>query len=336
MTEAILVVGPSWVGDMVMAQALFMRLREKNPGAQIDVLAPGWSLPLIARMGEVREGIEMPVGHGEFSLAARRRIGRALRDKHYAQAIVLPGSWKSALIPWFARIPRRTGYLGEMRYGLLNDIRPLDEELLKTTVQRFVALAGDASAVAPTIPEPRLRVDAANGAALAARLRLGEGAAVGLMPGAEYGPAKQWPAEYYGALAKKLAEAGVQCWIFGSTRERELGDQIRSAAGGAGVNLCGQTQLADVVDLLARCKAAVSNDSGLMHVAAATGVPVVAIYGSSTPDFTPPLTGRKYIHYLRLSCSPCFERTCPLTHYICLRQISPDTVRESLRSLAGL
>lgn len=337
MNSSILVVGPSWVGDMVMAQSLFMRLREKNPDVAIDVLAPGWSLPLIARMPEVRAGIEMPLGHGKLEFGVRRALGQSLRGKKYDQAIVLPGSWKSALVPFFGDIPRRTGFRGEMRYGLLNDIRPLDKNVLKTTVRRFVALAEDRSlACAPLIPVPNLRVDAANGAALAQKLGLDARPAVGLMPGAEYGPAKQWPAEYFGALAKSLAVTGVQSWIFGSQKESELGERIRNESGGAAISLCGKTQLADVVDLAARCKAVVTNDSGLMHVAAAAGVPVCAIYGSSTPDFTPPLTDKKYIHYLRLSCSPCFERTCPLIHYNCLRNIVPETVRESLKGLAAL
>lgn len=345
MAGAVLVVGPSWVGDMVMAQSLFMRLRERDPGVAIDVLAPGWSLPLIARMPEVRAGLEMPLGHGAFGFGQRRRIGRSLRAQRYGQAIVLPGSWKSALVPFFAGIPQRTGFRGEMRYGLLNDIRALDEAVLKTTVQRFVALAeekGDAhlfhrrKGVRPPFPFPRLRADPARGATLARTLGLDDRAAVGLMPGAEYGPAKQWPAEYYGELAKQLAAAGVQPWVFGSAKESELGERIRAGSGGAAVNLCGKTALADVVDLAARCKAVVSNDSGLMHVAAAAGVPVVALYGSSTPDFTPPLTECKHIHYLRLSCSPCFERTCPLFHYNCLRQIAPAAVRDSLKALAGV
>jgi heptosyltransferase II len=334
---AILVVGPSWVGDMVMAQALFARLRERHGGCAIDVLAPGWSLPLIARMPQVRAGIEMPLGHGAFGFGVRRRLGRSLRARSYAQAIVLPGSWKSALVPFFAGIPRRTGFVGEMRYGLLNDIRPLDGEVLRTTAQRFVALAADGPvAQAPQVPPPQLAVDEAAGRRLAASLGLGEGPAVGLMPGAEYGPAKQWPAEHYGALARSLAEDGVQCWVFGSQKEHALGERIRELGGARTLNLCGRTQLADVVDLVARCRAVVTNDSGLMHVAAAAGAPVVALYGSSTPDFTPPLTGRRRIHYLRLDCSPCFERTCPLGHYHCLRHMLPGPVRESVRSLAGV
>jgi heptosyltransferase-2 len=334
--DQILVVGPSWVGDMVMAQSLFMRLKQLRPRCQIDVLAPGWSLPIIARMPEVRAGIEMPLGHGKFALGLRRRLGHGLRERDYTQAITLPGSWKSALVPWFANIPRRTAYRGEMRIGLLNDIRALDKKLLKTTPQRFVALAEEANITAvPEIPVPHLRIDTAHGAQLLHELSLdGTRPAVGLMPGAEYGPAKQWPAEFYAEAAGQLAALGIQTWIFGSAKEQALGESIRAAAGGLTVNLCGRTQLTDMVDLVARCRAVITNDSGPMHIAAATGAPVVAIYGSTTPDHTPPLTGHSYIHYLRLECSPCFKRTCPLGHYNCLRHIGPQSVVESLRTVA--
>jgi heptosyltransferase-2 len=337
-SDSVLVIGPSWVGDMVMAQSLFIRLKQLRPATPIDVVAPGWSLPILARMPEVRAGIELPLTHGEFGWGVRRELGRSLRGKNYAQAIVLPGSWKSALLPFFARIPRRTGYRGEMRFGLLNDIRGLDKTLLKTTPQRFVALAEDGAARgAPPVPHPRLAVDVARGASLALRLGVDLAKpAIGLMPGAEYGPAKQWPAEYYGALAKALAVDGVQSWIFGSDKEVDLGKLIHTMSGGAALNLCGKTSLADVVDLSARCQAVVTNDSGPMHIAAAAGTPVVAIYGSSTPDHTPPLTDKKQIHYLRLDCSPCFERTCPLIHYNCLRHIQPEAVRASLKALIAL
>ncbi|HVT36077.1 MAG TPA: lipopolysaccharide heptosyltransferase II [Nevskiaceae bacterium] len=336
MNDRVLVVGPSWVGDMVMAQSLFMRLQQLRPDCEIDVLAPGWSLPLIARMREVRAGIEMPLGHGAFGFSVRRTLGHSLREKNYTQAIVLPGSWKSALVPFFARIPRRTGYRGEMRYGLLNDIRALDKNLLKTTVQRFVALAEEGSvSVVPAVPEPRFAVKGS--IAVAAASVQGHGTAlVGLLPGAEYGPAKQWPAAHYGELAKLLARQNVTCLVFGSKKEQALGEEIRVASGNTAVNLCGQTTLTELVDALAQCKAVVTNDSGPMHVAAAAGVPLVAIYGSSTPDFTPPLTARSRIHYLRLACSPCFERTCPLGHYNCLRQIGAAAVRQSLHELAGV
>ena len=336
--DRVLIVGPSWVGDMVMAQSLFLRLKQLLPACEIDVLAPGWSLPIIARMPQVRAGIEMPLGHGAFGFGIRRDLGRSLRGKGYTQAIVLPGSWKSALVPYFADIPRRTGYRGEMRYGLLNDIRPLDKNLLKTTPERFVALAEPAAVdIAPQVPHPHFAVDRVRASQLMQRLGLDPARpAVGLMPGAEYGPAKQWPAEHFAQAASLLASDGIQAWVFGSAKEKSLGEAISTASGGKAVNLCGETSLTDLIDLAAQCRAVIANDSGPMHIAAAAGVPLAAIYGSSTPDFTPPLTAHKVIHYLRLSCSPCFERTCPLTHYHCLRQITPAAVRESLKDLSGL
>ena len=335
-TAPVLVVGPAWVGDMVMAQSLFITLKAQRLDRPIDVLAPGWSLPLIGRMAEVRAGIEMPLGHGEFDLKLRRRLGHTLRDAGYGQAIVLPRSFKSALTPFFARIPRRTGYRGELRYGLLNDIRPLDERRLPRTVDRFVALGGEpGAALPPPIPLPRLRIDPVRQEALVATLGLAEDLAhpcIALMPGAEYGPAKQWPA--FGALAAQLVASGRRVWIFGSNKEQALGAAIAAQAGVGAQNLCGRTALADAVDLIGLCHAAVSNDSGLMHIAAAAGVPLVAIYGSSTPDFTPPLTDKTTILWRRLSCSPCFERNCPLGHTDCLRGITPTEVLTALDGLA--
>jgi heptosyltransferase-2 len=332
MTQKVLVVGPAWVGDMVMAQSLFITLKRQNPDVLIDVLAPGWSLPLIARMPEVRKGIEMPVGHGEFGFGKLRRLGISLRNEQYDRAIVLPRKLKAALVPWFARIPRRTGFRGESRYGLINDMRPLDESLLSQTVQRFVALGLEqAPKTVPPIPEPHLQVDATNRARLLIELGLNtDRPTIAFMPGAEYGPAKQWPPEYYGQLAERLAQNNHQVWVMGSAKESALGESIRAASGNTAVNLCGRTQLVDTVDLLSLCARAVSNDSGLMHVAAAVGVPLVAIYGSSTPEYTPPLTAAADILYLRLDCSPCFERTCPLGHYNCLRHISVDRVLEHI------
>jgi len=324
-SPATLIVGPSWVGDMVMAQALFILLKEREPERQIDVLAPDWSLPIVARMPQVRRGIAAETGHGELGLAKRRRIGYGLRDADYDQAIVLPRSLKSALIPWFARVPRRTGFRGESRYGLINDMRPFDRKVLDQTVKRFVALGIGPDEALPRISHPALRVDTQN-----QRRALDEfgiaatGQVVALMPGAEYGPAKCWPLDYFAGLAARLAAAGFDVWVLGSARDAAAGAQI--AAAGHAHNLCGATTLEDVIDLLGVAAQAVSNDSGLMHVAAAVGCHVHGIYGSSSPAFTPPLTARRDIHCLDLDCSPCFERECPLGHLRCLRDLSVEQV----------
>ena len=336
--DKVLVVGPSWVGDMVMAQTLYKLLRQQSPQAEVHVVAPPWSLPVLERMPEVARGIELAVGHGEVGLRRRWRLARRLRAERYDRAIVLPRSAKAALVPWLARIPLRTGFRGEWRYGLLNDVRSLDATL-DQTVKRFVALGLPRGAPLPgTLPtalQPRLRSDARNLERLRAAHGLTPGAPLAaLMPGAEYGPAKRWPAAHFGALAAALASGGADVVVLGSEKERSLGDDVAAQAGDARVrNLCGATSLADVVDLLAGADVAVSNDSGLLHVAAAAGAPVVAIYGSSSPTFTPPLTNAAAIVYLGIECSPCFARECPLKHLRCLNDLAPATVLRAADTL---
>lgn len=334
--QKILVVGPSWVGDMVMAQSLFMALRQRWPDCLIDVLAPGWSRPVLARMPQVRRTVEMPLTHGQWDWNTRRRLGRGLRAEDYTRAIVIPRSFKSALAPFHAAIPVRTGFRGEFRYGLLNDIRPLDKRVLTQTVQRFVALGLPAgAALPPLVTRPSLRVDPLNQRAVLQQLGLDAGRpAVAMMPGAEYGPAKCWPLEHFASAAATLQERGYQVWVLGSEKDRHAGQAISGGLPGAVRNLCGRTRLEDAIDLLAHCGAAITNDSGLMHVAAAVGTRVIAVYGSSTPDFTPPLTDRVRVHYLRLECSPCFQRQCPLGHLDCLRKISAENVLEDFPALA--
>ncbi len=329
--RAVLVVGPSWVGDMVMAQALFRLLKEREPDLAIDVLAPAWSLPIVARMPEIREGFAAETGHGEIGLGKRWRIGRRLRHREYQRAIVMPRSFKSALIPWFAGIPVRTGFRGESRFLLINDTRPFDRDVLDQTVKRFVALGLGRGEALSDMPQPALDVSAQNQAAVIDRLELQtDRPVVAFMPGAEYGPAKCWPLPSFAELARSLGEQGLAVWVLGSAKDAEAGDYI--AADSPAVNICGRTSLEDVIDLLGYASQAVSNDSGLMHIAAAVGTFVHGIYGSSSPGFTPPLTERQVTHYLDLDCSPCFERDCPLGHLDCLKKIAPSSVFDAIRA----
>jgi heptosyltransferase-2 len=325
-----LVIGPSWIGDMVMAQSLFITLKQQYADCVIDVVAPLWSLPVLKRMPEVNKGIANDAGHGEFSFFQRRKLGNSLRTRGYTHAIVIPRSWKSALIPFFAGVPVRTGYRGEFRYGLLNDIRQLNKAVLKQTVQRYVAHAyPQGPQIAPAIPFPRLRIDKSNQSRLLVDLGLSLYKKVlCMMPGAEYGPAKQWPIEYYAKLAEAMIAHDWQVWILGSEKDVATGEKIVSGLNVDALNLCGKTQLVDTVDLLACARSVVTNDSGLMHVAAAVGVEVNVLYGSSTPEYTPPLTSddKKNIFYLGLSCSPCFERVCPLGHTDCLKNIKHEDI----------
>ena len=337
----ILVVGPSWVGDMVMAQTLFLCLRQRHTDCKIDVLAPDWCRPLLQRMPEVRSALPMPIGHGELALGKRRAIARELRQQHYDQAIVLPNSFKSALIPRFAGVPLRTGWRGEARGWLLNDCRRLDKQAYPLMVQRFAALAFDPGSPLPEpLPHPALQADHRAATSLRERLGLQSYRTVlALCPGAEFGPAKQWPARYYGAVAAEMIRRGWQVWLLGSGKDEGVAasvlQQVPEQERAHCHSLCGKTALGEAVDLLAQASMVVSNDSGLMHIAAALGCPLVVPYGSTSAAFTPPLAARARLLSLGLPCSPCFKRECPLQHLDCLEKLEPARVLAAIDELLG-
>jgi heptosyltransferase-2 len=324
---------------MVMAQALFKALKARFPCVVIDVVAPAWTLPLLERMPEVRVGIEMSIGHGALGWGVRKRLGQSLRGK-YDQAIVLPNSWKSALMPWFAKIPVRTGFVGEIRYGLLNDVRKLDKHKLSKTIERFVALGALKEAVQP-VARPHLQARSAD----LELQKLGlapPGHILALCPGAEYGPAKQWPSAYFSILATQWLQADplAEVWIFGSAKDQSVGGRIQAdveySVRDRIQNLAGKTSLGQAIDLMAIASAVVSNDSGLMHVAAALDLPLVAIFGSSDPAHTPPNGDPKKTKtlWLELDCSPCFKRECPLGHLDCLKKIMPAQVFQAIEAVS--
>lgn len=329
--DRVLLVAPAWVGDMVMADTLVQLLRQRRPGVQVHVLAPPATRALAERLTGVAASYELAVGHGEFGLGRRRTVARSLRRQSFHQAIVLPNSWKSALIPWLAGIPRRSGWHGEARYGLLNDRRRLDRQRHPLMIERFMALALEADEeLERPYPSPALRVDPDNQARLLESLGLtGAGEALALCPGAEFGPAKRWPERHYAAVARHAVAAGRPVWLLGSPAEQDTAERIRSLVPEA-VNLAGRTRLLDAVDLLGAAAGVVCNDSGLMHVACAVGVPVVAVYGSTSPSFTPPLSANAQVLRRDLPCSPCFQRTCPLGHSDCLVGLAPERVIEAL------
>lgn len=333
----ILVVGPSWIGDMVMAQSLFRTIMRDQPAVELSVLAHAWSEPVLARMPEVADIINMPVGHGSLEFGARRRLARKLRARDFDQAIILPGSYKSALVPWFAGIPRRTGFKGECRWGLINDMRRLDESALVLQVQRYVALGLERDAPPPAgFPYPELVVDPVLQERTIRKLGLErEGPVLALCPGAAYGPAKRWPAEHFAETARRMLARGWQVWLFGSAADRDLNAGIDRMTSGRCRNLSGETTLAEAIDLLQLAAHVVSNDSGLLHVAAAVGCHVVALYGPTTDGFTPPLTERRSCLSMNLACSPCFERRCPLRHNDCMNRLLPERVVEHLLSAQG-
>ncbi|MGO4746167.1 ADP-heptose--LPS heptosyltransferase RfaF [Serratia quinivorans] len=340
----ILVIGPSWVGDMMMSQSLYRTLKAEHPTAEIDVMAPAWCRPLLARMPEVNQALSMPLGHGALALGERRRLGRALRANGYDRAYVLPNSFKSALVPFFAQVPQRTGWRGEMRYGLLNDIRVLDKTAFPLMVQRYVALAYDKQRIqrAEDLPQPllwpQLQVSDEEIAETTAAFNLTDHRPIiGFCPGAEFGPAKRWPHYHYAALAQQLIDQGYQIALFGSAKDNEAGEQIRAAldddARGFCMNLAGETQLEQAVILLASCSAVVSNDSGLMHVAAALNKPLIALYGPSSPDFTPPLSDKAKVIRLISGYHKVRKGDADQGYHQSLIDIQPQQVLDALTPL---
>ncbi|MGV2990246.1 lipopolysaccharide heptosyltransferase II [Vibrio sp. E150_011] len=340
----ILIIGPSWVGDMVMSQSLYITLKQLHPQATIDVLAPAWCKPILERMPEIETAIEMPIGHGKFDLKGRYQLGKSLRGKGYTHAFVLPNSAKSALIPMFAGIPKRIGWKGESRYGLLNDLRP-EKRIFQYMVERYVALAYSKSEMRQQVqlercPPPQLYVDPSLQAQTLAKFHLNaEKPIIGLCPGAEFGPAKRWPDEYYATTAQYLIEQGHQVWLFGSAKDKEVTEKIRTQlspdAQQQCFNLAGETSLIEAVDLLAACHTVICNDSGLMHVSASVGCNIIAVYGSSSPDYTPPLSQNVAVVHTDIECRPCFKRECPLGHQKCLTELKPEVVIAQFNQLNG-
>jgi heptosyltransferase II len=338
MTEKILILGPAWVGDMVLAQSLFKTLKTNNPNCTIDVAAPAWTLPLLERMPEVSSQIALPFKHGELAFWQRIAFGKTLKNQDYNQAIILTNSFKSAILPWAAGIPKRTSFLGEMRYGLINDIRPLDKTRLKKTVERFVTLGlKKHEALSENIPNPQLNASPETAWILASRLGVLDNKSkglnnkiLGLCPGAEYGEAKRWPAEYYAEVANHALKNNWQVLLFGSEKDQPVANQINLLTQNKCIDLSGKTKLGEAIDLMSLCDTVISNDSGLMHVAAALNKKLIAIFGSSDPFHTPPMNANAVIEYLGLVCSPCFKRECPLGHLNCLKQITPTKVIQNI------
>jgi heptosyltransferase-2 len=311
-------------------QPMLMRLKRRYPDCRIDILAPPWTAALLRVMPEVNDVIDNPFSHGALKLKQRYQLGKKLRAAQYDQAVVLPNSFKSALVPFFACIPLRTGFIGEQRYLLLNDVRKLDKTALPLMVERFAQLAEDGQDKLPRpLPDPELKISVAQRDATLSKLGLIlDKPVVAFCPGAEYGPAKRWPARYFAEIARRLRQNGCVVWLIGSGKDKPVADEINRLADENCINLCGSTDLVDAAALLSCAKFVVSNDSGLMHLAAALNRPMVAIFGSSSPQFTPPLSGQAHVARPDIECSPCFKRECPLEHFNCMEQLTPDFVWE--------
>ena len=337
--DRVLLIAPSWVGDAILSEPLVAGLHDTGVTQAIDVVAPPWCGPIYARMRGIGEILDAPAAHGELALTARRAFGRMLRKRRYTHAYVLPNTWKSALVPLFARIPARIGYVGETRYGVLTDARRLDRRRLPQLVSRYAALAKPRNAMLEQTPAPRLVPNDENLRRAMQALGLSRARPVAILcPGAEFGPAKRWPAEHFAALAQRLARDGHAIWILGSPNDHDVAQSLVAALpeGAANVaDLTGRTDLGTAIDLMSVASLVISNDSGLMHAASAVSAPLVALFGSSSPQYTPPSSPAARIAKIDIACSPCFKRECPLGHFRCMRDLSPELVYNLARATAG-
>ncbi|OGT36041.1 MAG: lipopolysaccharide heptosyltransferase II [Gammaproteobacteria bacterium RIFCSPHIGHO2_12_FULL_37_14] len=329
MTDKILIIGPSWIGDMVMAQSLFKLIKQRHPHTLIDVLASSWTFPLLSRMPQVSRILANPLLHGELKLTIRYQLAKKLQMHQYDQAIVLPNSFKSAFIPWLAGIPKRTGWLGEYRYGLLNDIRYLDKKRHHLMVEQFMQLGLAASEPLPAVyPYPDFYVSTTQQQTiLATHQPIWRGQPIlALCIGAQFGTSKRWPEAYFAEVANQKMKEGWDIWLFGSEAEKPIAEKIMQLTKNRCENLVGRINLHEAIDLLSLVSGAVTNDSGLMHITAALNKPLIALYGSTSPNFTPPLSASATILKLNLNCQPCFKRECPLEHHRCMQDLLPEQV----------
>lgn len=330
----ILVVGPAWIGDMVMTQGLFKLIAKRNPYASIDVLAPSWSLPLLNRMPEVRKAIVFPFGHGQLQIRQRYKFAQTIKKDNYQKAYIIPNSFKSGLVPYFANIPQRIGWRGEWRYGLLTEVRHLDQNKFPQMYQRFLGLGLEKDEQLPEKIQqyfPDLQVSPLQVANTLQRYQLTSSPRIlGLCPGAEFGEAKRWLPCHFAEVAKAKLEAGWDVWLFGSKNELSTAQMIMDLTQHKCRNLVGETTLEDAIDLLSVASMIVANDSGLMHISAALNRPLIAIYGPTPADLAPPLSHNSRALTLNLPCSPCFKRVCPLKHFDCMTKITPSLVLNTM------
>ncbi len=338
--DKILIISPGWVGDLIMAQALFKLLKRQQPACIIDVLAPRWAHPLLMRMPEINEHIVAEFQHGELKLRKRFQCAKQLQSRNYSRSIILPNSFKSALIPWLAKIKHRTGWLGEQRWGIINDRQKSNKKDMPLMVSHYLALAQTNNQSLLTtpiesvlLPSLSVNIDKQHLLLKTLNLRLDK-PVLALCPGAKYGSSKQWPSNYFSVLARHMLRQDWQVWIFGSPEDSPIAKKIhQSCSSDYYFNLCGKTKLNDAIDLLSLARIVVSNDSGLMHMASALKRPLVVLYGATTPKFAPPLTKKHVILYRNLSCQPCLKRLCPLKHFKCMRELPPQKVIHAMQQL---
>ena len=342
--QSILIIAPNWIGDAVSTQPLLANLKLLYPDSKIDILASNWVAPVYRACSEVHEVIEAKFEHKKLQWNLRKEIAKEIEAKNYQACFVLPNSFKSALIPWLANIPFRIGYRGELRFGLINLALDNPSKVNRPPmVEHYLALSQllkDDESIPLDKFVPKLNVSGAAKQQVGQKLQdanINRDSIYAICPGAEYGPSKRWPTEHFAVLAQQLIKqnSNNQIILLGSKSDYFLAQEITSQSKLVSNihNWCGNTSLDEAIALIGMSKAVVSNDSGLMHIAAALQIPQVAIFGSSDPAHTPPLSDKAKIMWLNMSCSPCHKRVCPLGHLRCLKDILPEQVLATLNTL---
>jgi heptosyltransferase II len=341
----ILIIAPNWIGDAVMSQPLIAAIKSQFPESQIDVLAGTWVAPIYRACREVSDVIEAPLEHRKLQWGLRKTLAKTIKGNQYQACLILPNSFKSALIPWLAEIPLRIGYQGELRFGLLNRTLPNPSKVKRPPMTgHYLALSqllyakqkdSDSASKNPSLyildfAKQAIEIKLSKAAINVDKLFV-------FCPGAEYGLTKRWPAEHFASLSRLLLDADPknQIILLGGKGDYALGEHIQSQVEDVSriQNWCGDTSLDEAIALIGLCHGMVSNDSGLMHIGAALKKPQIAIFGSSDPHHTPPLSDKAQILWLNLPCSPCHKRECPLGTLQCLQDISPQIVFDSITLL---
>lgn len=329
--QRVLIIMPNWIGDAVMAQPLLQLLHAQDPDIQIDVLATAWVAQVVRAMPEVSEVIQAPFRHGALQLSERLAFAGELRQRKYNAAYVLPNTLKFALLPWLAGIPLRVGYKGESRYGLINRMHFDDKNHPRPMTRFYGALAfPPVKEFTTAIPKPKLVVENQDVVAVLDAFSLSQSRRLVIFaPGAEFGNAKRWPAEYFSLLGQRLqsADPNVQFILMGSAKDTEVCTEVQSGLPDAQV-LAGKTDLFQAISLIAAADLIVSNDSGLLHIASSLNRPVAAIYGPTDPMHAPPFSDMSFSFSYPIECAPCKQRECPLGHHQCMRNLSPESVAE--------
>jgi heptosyltransferase-2 len=334
-----LIIAPSWLGDIIMSQSLLIAIKKQVPEANIDILASSWSHPLLQLMPEVNSTIEFNVKHGELALGYRRNIAKILREKNYEKCYILPNSFKSALVPWIAKIPDRIGWRGEFRYGLLTDCRLLNKSQIPLMANRYAALAYPIEkSLQIQADSPRISLDKQQITSLLATFNLEyQVPTLAICPGAAFGSAKQWPAEYHARVIEYALQQSWQVIILGSKQDIAISEMIKNNLAAKYLNkvndLTGKTSLMQVIASIALADTIISNDSGLMHLAASLNKSQIAIYGSTSVLHAPPMNSLAESLHIEIDCRPCNKRVCPLKHHRCMRQIHPSMVIKKLKKI---